>query len=125
MTFLELTVVIVVLLSLLTIFFIGARAWKKGSDRSVNILNLYNVQHAVRGHANIHVLAIGAPLAPSAIIGPDKYLTSVTSPNLDITYLGKFDSVIPPVGTLYLNPGYSNATAISDFAPVLGSYAQW
>ncbi|MBC7981098.1 MAG: prepilin-type N-terminal cleavage/methylation domain-containing protein, partial [Armatimonadetes bacterium] len=34
MTLLELTVVILVLLSLISILFIGARAWKKGSDRA-------------------------------------------------------------------------------------------
>ena len=50
MTLLELTVVILVLLSLISILFIGARAWKKGSDRSANIMNIRNVQQAVRGH---------------------------------------------------------------------------
>ncbi len=34
MTLLELTVVILVLLSLIGILFIGARAWKRGSDRT-------------------------------------------------------------------------------------------
>jgi prepilin-type N-terminal cleavage/methylation domain-containing protein len=52
MTLLELTVVILVLLSLISILFIGARAWKKGSDRSANILNVRNVQQAVRGQQN-------------------------------------------------------------------------
>ena len=44
MTLLELTVVILVLLSLITILFIGARAWKKGSDRSTNLINLRNLR---------------------------------------------------------------------------------
>ncbi|MEO5716343.1 MAG: prepilin-type N-terminal cleavage/methylation domain-containing protein [Luteolibacter sp.] len=52
MTLLELTVVILVLLSLISILFIGARAWKKGSDRSANILNVRNIQQAVRGLQN-------------------------------------------------------------------------
>jgi prepilin-type N-terminal cleavage/methylation domain-containing protein len=43
MTLLELTVVILVLLSLISILFVGARAWKKGSDRSANIMNIRNV----------------------------------------------------------------------------------
>ena len=34
MTLIELTVVILVLLSLISILFVGARAWKKGSDRA-------------------------------------------------------------------------------------------
>ena len=48
MTLLELTVVILVLLSLISILFIGARAWKKGADRAGCILNIRNVQQAVR-----------------------------------------------------------------------------
>ena len=43
MTLLELTVVILVLLSLITILFVGARAWKRGSDRSANIMNRYSL----------------------------------------------------------------------------------
>ena len=54
MTLLELTVVILVLLSLISILFIGARAWKKGSDRAGCILNIRNVQQAVRGYANMN-----------------------------------------------------------------------
>ena len=53
MTLLELTVVILVLLSLISILFIGARAWKKGSDRAANILNIRNVQQAVRAHCRM------------------------------------------------------------------------
>jgi type II secretory pathway pseudopilin PulG len=52
MTLLELTVVILVLLSLISILFIGARAWKKSADRSANILNVRNCQQAMRGHQN-------------------------------------------------------------------------
>ena len=46
MTLLELTVVILVLLSLISILFIGARAWKKGSDRAGCIMQIRNVQLA-------------------------------------------------------------------------------
>lgn len=53
MTLLELTVVILVLLSLIAILFIGARAWKRGSDRAGCIMNIRNVQQAARGHMNM------------------------------------------------------------------------
>jgi len=56
MTLLELTVVIVVLLSLISILFVGARAWKKGSDRATNIMNFRNCQQAMRGHQNMYSL---------------------------------------------------------------------
>lgn len=58
MTLLELTVVILVLLSLIAILFIGARAWKKGSDRAGCIMNIRNVQQAVRGHMNMNGLTV-------------------------------------------------------------------
>jgi prepilin-type N-terminal cleavage/methylation domain-containing protein len=59
MTLLELTVVILVLLSLISILFVGARAWKRGSDRSANIMNLRNTQQAMRGHQNTREIAVG------------------------------------------------------------------
>lgn len=59
MTLLELTVVILVLLSLITILFVGARAWKRGSDRSANIMNLRNCQQAMRGEQNMKQLNAG------------------------------------------------------------------
>ena len=59
MTLLELTVVILVLLSLISILFVGARAWKKGSDRSANIMNIRNCQQAMRGQQNMKSLNAG------------------------------------------------------------------
>ena len=60
MTLIELTVVILVILSLVTILFVGARAWKKGSDRSANLLNIRNCQMAMRGEQNMRQLSEGA-----------------------------------------------------------------
>ena len=125
MTLLELTVVILVLLSLVAILFIGARAWKVGSDRSLNILNIRNVQQAVRAHANTRTLAIGGDLAVTEIIGTGKYLGSVISPNNDIIYIGKFSASVPAIGSLYLSPGYSDDAAISNYAPAEALYADW
>ncbi len=122
MTLLELTVVILVLLSLISILFIGARAWKKGSDRAANILNIRNVQQAVRGHANIRALDISAALASTEIVGPGKYLNNVTSPNTDITYT--YGAAIPAIGTLYLIAAYVGTTSV-DYAPATTVYADW
>ena len=68
MTLLELTVVILVLLSLISILFIGARAWKKGSDRSANILNIRNTQQAMRGHQNTKELKTGDGFATADLV---------------------------------------------------------
>ena len=123
MTLLELTVVILVLLSLISILFIGARAWKKGSDRAANVLNIRNVQQAVRAHANVRGLAEAAPLASTDIVGPGKYLAAVTEPNSDITYT--YGAAIPAIGTLYLIATYTDAAATADYAPTAGSTNEW
>lgn len=54
MTLLELTVVIATLLSLISVLFIGARAWKRGSDKAMCLMNLRQVQVAVRSYQNLH-----------------------------------------------------------------------
>ena len=69
MTLLELTVVILVLLSLISILFVGARAWKKGSDRSANIMNIRNTQQAMRGHENMRGLAAGGTFGATDLAG--------------------------------------------------------
>lgn len=54
MTFIELTVVIIVLIGLLTVIIIGSRAWKRGSERAACVLNLRNVQMATRYYQNMY-----------------------------------------------------------------------
>jgi len=122
MTLLELTVVILVLLSLISILFIGARAWKKGSDRAANILNIRNVQQAVRAHSNIRGMNIGDALASTEIVASGKYLNSVTAPNTDITYA--YGTTIPAIGTLYLTATYATGTS-ADYAPSTGTTSEW
>ena len=77
-TLLELTVVILVLLTLISVLFIGARAWKKGSDRSTNILNVRNVQQAVRGYANMNNIPEGGDVAEATIF--PEFLTRPNPP---------------------------------------------
>jgi type II secretory pathway pseudopilin PulG len=77
MTLLELTVVILVLLSLISILFIGARAWKKGSDRAGCIMNIRNIQQAMRGHQNMtNAAATDTIDAETVLIGANGYLTN-------------------------------------------------
>jgi prepilin-type N-terminal cleavage/methylation domain-containing protein len=127
MTLLELTVVILVLLSLISILFIGARAWKKGSDRAANILNIRNVQQAVRAHVNVRGLTTpaavggGATLASTEIVGTGKYLNSVTNPvpgTLTYAYLGK----VPAIGELYLTV---TGDTDNEYSPTAGSTDEW
>jgi len=111
MTLLELTVVILVLLSLISILFIGARAWKKGADRAGCILNIRNVQQAVRSYANMYNVNPGAALSTSsaatpptsiagAIIGAGLFMENTPKCPGAGTYTGLAGSSIPAVGTV-------------------------
>ena len=103
MTLLELTVVILVLLSLISILFIGARAWKRGSDRAGCILNLRNIQQAVRGEQNMKNHAYGGTnLVATNIIGATGYITvTPTCPSTNTAYIGTASTTYPAADTLY------------------------
>lgn len=69
-----------IVLSAISVLFVGARAWKKGSDRSACIMNVRNVQQAIRGHQSINGIDIGAPINWDVIFGPDGYLDKPSCP---------------------------------------------
>ena len=52
-TLIELTVVILVLLTLIGVLFVGAQIYREGADRSACILNIRNIQLAVRSNQNL------------------------------------------------------------------------
>jgi len=104
MTLLELTVVILVLLSLIAILFVGARAWKKGSDRAGCLMNIRNLQQAVRGDQNMRNSAPGASgLVATNIIGANGYITNAPTCPTDKTtaYTLGAEGNYPGLGTLY------------------------
>ena len=105
MTLLELTVVILVLLSLISILFIGARAWKKGSDRAGCIMNIRNVQQAVRSHANMQGLNVGETFTHTDVIGAGKFVENEPDcPDALGNYAigaSAVSGTVPPVGALY------------------------
>ncbi len=108
MTLLEMTVVILVLMSLISILFIGATAWKRGSDRAVCILNLQNVQKGVRSFANLHAFGPGDQVTGlrERVIGPGKFLeTPPLCPGGGIYEYGgeEGQDTIPTVGVPYAN----------------------
>lgn len=107
MTLLELTVVILVLLSLVAVLFIGGRAWKRGSDQALCVLNIRNVQQAVRSYANIYGYSPGDHVEglKSKIIGFGKFVEEIPEcPAGGVyTYGEDFgEDTIPPIGTVYL-----------------------
>ena len=105
MTLLELTVVLMVLLALISIFFVGVHAWKNGANRTTCILHIRTVQMAVRGYANSHELEAGQSVPGTLkdeIIGTGKRIES--EPECPggggYSYSG---NAIPPIGTLFMS----------------------
>ena len=75
MSLLELTVVILVLLSLMTLLMIGTSTWKRGADRSACILNIRNTQNAVRAYQNVRGVPEGSLInIPTQVMGPGGFL---------------------------------------------------
>jgi len=111
MTLLELTVVILVLLSLISILFIGARAWKKGSDRAGCILNIRNFQQAVRSYANMNNINAGGtcPTYATVIVGTGLFMEKAPLCPGGGTYSYTADSTVPTIGTLAMTCGLSAA----------------
>lgn len=54
LTLIELTVVILVLLSLVGVLFVGTRGWKNGTDRASCILQIRSLQVATRSYQNLY-----------------------------------------------------------------------
>ncbi len=114
MTLVEMTVVILVFLSMITILFIGARAWKSQSDRAICIINLSNVQKGVRSYANLYGLNIGSnvPNLSQQIIGLGRFVeTTPQCPAEGSYFFGQTTGAdtIPPVGTLYMECSLSGS----------------
>ena len=129
MTLLELTVVILVLLSLISILFVGARAWKKGSDRAANIMVVRNIQQAVRSYQNMNNVAQGATLdmtVAGPIIGPGDFIENTpTHPVAGLSY--NYSGTVPPIGTLVATSTGTptNGGTVADYDPAAGSFSDW
>lgn len=124
MTLLELTVVILVLLSLISILFIGAQAWKKGSDRTICLIQIQNVQKGVRSFSNLYGYSPGQNVTglQMRVIGLGKFVEATpTCPGAgNYTFGSAFGpDTIPPVGELYLN------CSLSASGHIPTEYADW
>ena len=112
MTLLELTVVILVLLTLIGVLFVGANAWRNGSDRVLCILNLQSVQKGVRSYANLNGRNPGdtVPGLQSEVIGLGRFVETMPACPASGTYSTTGD-VIPALGSLYLECSLSGTGA--------------
>ena len=131
MTLIEITVVILVLLTLISVLFIGANIYKKGADRAACILNIRNVHQAVRANQNLKGINVGATLtmateiystegdadATPPVVAVERYLSQPTCPTDDGAYGAS--ATYPTVGTPAVtctNNGASGTT-ITDHLP--------
>ena len=110
MTLIELTVVILVLLSLISILFVGARAWKRGSDRAGCIMNIRNVQQGMRSYQNMNGHNAGEVVSGAyrEIVGPGKFVESSPDCPGTGTYSNKGDT-LPEQGVLYMTCSLASA----------------
>jgi len=128
MTLIELTVVILVLLTLVTLIFIGATAWKKGSDRGTSVLNIRNAQTAGRSYQNMYNESSGKPLSlvdgvPAEIVGTGNFLELPPAPSGDGEQYIWADK-IPRVGNakddyegLFMNTTFDGSDGLPDHRP--------
>ena len=100
LTLIEVTLVIAVLLGLISVLFVGISAYKEGSDRAKCILNITNVQKAVRSYQNMYEGTIGGTLLIATITGSGKMLEVAPVCPAGGAYTSR--TVYPEVGTAYL-----------------------
>ena len=71
----ELSCIIAVLISVL---FIGIKAYKSSSDRAACVMNIHSMQNAVRSYSNLNGLAPGQKLKTTdlraELVGPHRFL---------------------------------------------------
>ena len=125
MTLIELTVVILVLLSLISVLFIGARAWMRGSDRANAAILIRNAQQGVRSHSNILGLDTSGTSVDYAA-GHLALFGTAAPRSLDQEVFGPSRFVETPAdGTLPVHPDNGNTFIAGPdtlaFVPALGN----
>lgn len=143
MTLLELTVVILVFLGLMGILYVGAKAWKRGSDRSMSILLIRSAQMGLRSHVQIEGITDSSyPDLPEALFGHGKFVSNGIDrdtglpkpvgslpdhpvPSLSFDFVASDSDLIPPVGELYICTGGGGSVNDFTYNPQPSVYKQW
>ena len=110
MTLIEITVVILVLLTLIAVLFIGANIYKQGADRAACILNIRNIHQAVRADQNLSGATAGQSLSAdpdnpgsleAKLYGAGLYFeVEPTCPSEAGEYTMANDGAYPAIGTV-------------------------
>ncbi|MEP4078758.1 hypothetical protein [Haloferula sp.] len=104
LTLVEMSVVIFALILLATLLLTTARAWLRGSDRAMCIVNIQAVQKGIRGYANMSGLEPGAIVSDleAEVVGTGKFFVELPICPANGSYTLGGDQ-IPGMGTLYMN----------------------
>jgi type II secretory pathway pseudopilin PulG len=76
-TLVELSVVIAVILLLVSVLFIGVKAWKDSANRAACLVNLATLQKAVRGYQNSHADDPLVVSVPANALATDGYFGTI------------------------------------------------
>ncbi len=143
-TLVELSIVMLVLFSLVFLFFVSAKAWIQGSNRSTAILTMRSAQIGVRSHLQIEgkIEEESIPDLPLAIFGLDKFVyngmnSSTGEPKADgefpehpVTglsygFVAENGDIVPPRGELYICTGGGNNLNDLTYNPQQSIYSGW
>ncbi len=104
LTLIEVTLVIALLLSLISILFVGVSAYLEGSNRAHCVQNIAAVQKAVRSYANLAGYNPGDSVTglETRLIGPGTFLPAAPTCKSGGTYTFGGDT-IPATGVAYLD----------------------
>ena len=91
-------------MGLIIILFIGAKEYKKGSDRAACIQNISSMQRIVRSYGNLYSVYPGESVSglKPELVGPGKFLEMEPNCPADGTYTYSGDT-LPQPGVLYLD----------------------
>ncbi|MDP0490275.1 MAG: prepilin-type N-terminal cleavage/methylation domain-containing protein [Verrucomicrobiota bacterium JB023] len=138
MTLLEMTVVILVLLSLVSILVMGARSWKKGADRASSIVVIRAAQLGMRAYATSQLVEEGElPGMPDSIFGPNLFVANDSGNPGDLpahpasgdgvvfAFVDGEGETVPPLGSLYICTGGADGVSNFDYNPRPEDYRGW
>lgn len=112
MTLVEVTLVLATILGLVSVTFIGAASYKNGANRALCILQVANVQKAMRSYCNLHELQSGQPITDlkHRLIVKSEFFAKAPFCPSGGTYVFHKDEV-PHIGTLFMR------CALTEHAP--------
>ena len=128
MTLIEITVVILVLLTLIAVLFIGANIYKKGANRAACILNIRNIHQAVRADQNLNKKNTSDELVRTVIMGDSEaYIENEPTCPADGGAYGLVDTypLTGVVAATCTNSGAAGTSGVTDHLPDVNDTQGW